>query len=101
MTSERLPRHERADTPPRMRLTERDIKVVLAVYDYRVLKREQIQGLFFPSKNTANDRLNRLYQQGFLERRWLPVEQEVKEKQEGAEEKPIDPSPEEPARIEG
>jgi hypothetical protein len=33
--------------------------------------------------------------------RSLPVENEVKEKQEGAEEKPIDPSPEEPARIEG
>lgn len=74
MTSERQSRHERADKPPRMRLTERDIKVALAVYDYRVLKREQIQQLFFPSKNTANDRLNRLYQQGFLERRWLPVE---------------------------
>jgi hypothetical protein len=74
MSNERLPRHERVDNPPRMRLTERDVKTVLAVYDYRVLRREQIQQLFFPSKNTANDRLNRLYQHGFLERRWLPVE---------------------------
>ena len=53
MARERLPRHERVDKPPRMRLTQRDITVVLAVYDYRVLRREQIRQLFFPSKNTA------------------------------------------------
>ena len=57
-----------------MRLTERDVKVILGVYRYRVLRREQIQELLFPSKNTANERLKRLYQHGFLERRWLPVE---------------------------
>ena len=57
-----------------MRLMERDTQVVLAVYDYRALRREQIQRLFFPSQNTANERLSRLYQHGFLERRWSPVE---------------------------
>ena len=69
-----LPRHKRVDDPPRMRLTERDTRVVLAVYDYRALRREQIEKLFFPSRNTANERLQRLYQHGFLERRWSPVE---------------------------
>ena len=69
-----LPRHKRVDDPPRMRLTERDTQVVLAVYDYRALRREQIGKLFFPSRNTANERLQRLYQHGFLERRWSPVE---------------------------
>jgi hypothetical protein len=57
-----------------MRLTARDVQVLRAVHDYRVLRREQIQWLLFPSQNTANDRLQRLYQHGFLERRWCPVE---------------------------
>ena len=57
-----------------MRLTERDIQVILAVYDYRVLRRNQIEQLLFPSKNTANERLKRLYQHRFLERRFLAVE---------------------------
>ncbi|MHB1356213.1 MAG: replication-relaxation family protein [Anaerolineae bacterium] len=57
-----------------MRLTERDTQVVLAVYEYRTLRREQIEKLFFPSRNTANERLQRLYQHGFLDRRWSPVE---------------------------
>ena len=57
-----------------MRLMERDIQVLLAVHDYRVLRRDQLQSLLFPSRNTANERLKRLYQHGFLERRWLPVE---------------------------
>ena len=74
MAQKRLPRYERVDNPPRMRLTERDIQVVLAVHRYRVLRREQIQQLFFPSQNTANERLKRLYQHGFLERRQVPVE---------------------------
>jgi hypothetical protein len=59
---------------PRMRLTERDTQVVLAVHEYRTLRREQIEKLFFPSRNTANERLQRLYQHGFLDRRWSPVE---------------------------
>jgi hypothetical protein len=68
-----LPRHRRVEHPPRMQLTERDVQVVLAVFAQRVLSREQITRLFFRSKNTANERLMRLYQHGFLERRWLPV----------------------------
>jgi hypothetical protein len=69
-----LPRHKRHPHPPTLRLTERDIQVVLAVHEYRVLRRDQIQRLHFPSRNTANERLKRLYQHRFLERRWLPVE---------------------------
>jgi len=57
-----------------MRLTERDVAVVLAVYEYRVLRRDQIQRMFFTGKNTANERLKRLYHHGYLARRWLPVE---------------------------
>jgi len=69
-----LPRHRRVNDPPRMRLTQRDVQMVLAAYEYRVLRRDQIERLFFPSKNTANDRLKRLYQHRFLARRWVPVE---------------------------
>ena len=69
-----LPRHRRVSAPPRMRLTRRDMHVLLAVRDYRVLRRDQVQRLLFPSKNTANERLKRLYQHGFLQRRWRPVE---------------------------
>ena len=68
-----LPRHRRAEQPPRMQLTERDVGVVLAVHDYRTLRRDQIEKLFFPSANTANERLKCLYQHRFLDRRWLPV----------------------------
>jgi len=52
----------------------RDVDALQAVHDYRVLRRDQIQKLLFPSCNTANYRLQRLYQHGFLERRWCPVE---------------------------
>ena len=57
-----------------MRLTHRDIAVLRCVHDYRVLRRDQIESLLFPSKNTANERLKRLYHHRFLQRRWCPVE---------------------------
>ena len=57
-----------------MRLTPRDIALLRLVEQYRVLRRDQAQRLLFPSKNTANERLKRLYQHRFLLRRWLPVE---------------------------
>ena len=50
------------------------MQILLAVHGYRVLRRDQVQSLLFPSRNTTNERLKRLYQHGFLERRWLPVE---------------------------
>jgi hypothetical protein len=57
-----------------MRLTARDVQVILAVRDHRALRIDQIERLFFPSRNTTNYRLQRLYQHGFLERRWRAVE---------------------------
>ena len=57
-----------------MRLTPRDIRLIHAVHRYRVLRRNQVQRLLFPSKNTANERLKLLYQHGYLARRRLPVE---------------------------
>lgn len=55
-----------------MRLTPRDVAVVKAVYDYRFLQREQIHRLFFPSINTANFRLQRLYQHRYVQRIFVP-----------------------------
>ncbi|NLF15351.1 MAG: hypothetical protein GX597_26470 [Anaerolineaceae bacterium] len=44
------------------------------MHEHRALRADQVQRLFFPSRNTANERLKRLYQHRFLERRWLAVE---------------------------
>ena len=70
----KLPRHRRVTLPPHMQLTPRDVRLLCTVHQHRVLRRDQIQRLLFPSKNTTNERLKRLYQHRFLQRRWLPVE---------------------------
>jgi len=76
-----LPAYKRAATPPPMQLTERDIEIIRAVYDYRLLSAPQLEALFFPS-NTATThsrrsacqrRLQLLYHHGFLERLPQPV----------------------------
>ena len=59
---------------PSIRITPRDRDLVHTVYTHRVLRRDQLQRLFFPSKNTANLRLKLLHQHGYLARRRLPVE---------------------------
>ena len=69
-----LLRHKRGIAAPPMRFTARDVILLSLVWQYRILRRDQIQQLLFPSKNTANERLKRLYQHGFIQRRWRPVE---------------------------
>jgi hypothetical protein len=64
----------RSTALPALRLTPRDLAVVRAVHDYRVLRRDQVQRLLFPSKNTANQRLHLLAAHGYLARRRLAVE---------------------------
>lgn len=66
-------RHVRRETPKPMVLRERDLDVIEDVYRFRVLTQKQIQMLHFPSKETAQYRLERLYDNGFLERKFLPV----------------------------
>jgi len=56
-----------------MRLTERDLDVIEAVHYYRVLKQNQLEALFFGSRATAQFRLEKLYDHGFLDRKFLPV----------------------------
>ena len=52
----------------------RDVRLVVSVHQHRILRRDQLQRLHFPSKNTANARLRRLHAHGYLARRRLPVE---------------------------
>jgi hypothetical protein len=56
-----------------MQLTQRDRQVIHTIYEHRFLRRDQIQALLFPSRNTANRRLQHLYQHGFLKRLLPPV----------------------------
>ncbi len=70
---ERMPVHRRVAVPSAMEITKRDRQIIQAVWQYRLLRRDQIQTLYFPSRNTANRRLNHLYQHGFLQRILSPV----------------------------
>jgi hypothetical protein len=56
-----------------MQLQERDKAVARAVHDFRVLHQDQIETLLFGSRQTAQLRLAKLYDHGFLDRRPLPT----------------------------
>ena len=68
----RASRHIRPKSPRPLRLTERDKLVVKAINDFRVMRQQQVQRLLFPSKNTAQDRLRRLWEHAYIKREWLP-----------------------------
>ncbi len=70
----RLSRSKRASSPPPMRLMPRDLEVLKAMAEYRILRQDQLQRLFFSSRSTAQYRLSHLYQHGFLARHFLPVQ---------------------------
>jgi len=67
----RIKRNERQPNPTPIRLTERDIEIVRAIFDYRVLTTDHLKALFFPSYHQAYNRLAALYHHGFLDRRFL------------------------------
>lgn len=71
----RLPRYKRAEKPPRMLLTPRDIEIVRWVYQLRFATQEQIQQLLFtPSTaSSCKRRLTLLYHNSYLDRRLLPL----------------------------
>jgi len=56
-----------------MRLMARDIEILRAVHELRIVRGSQLQALFFGSQSTASYRLSRLYQHGFLDRHFLPT----------------------------
>lgn len=69
----RLPRRQRAENPPPIQLTGRDVQVIEAVHAHRVLRRDQVQALYFPSVRTVQRALARLFHHGYLVRRFLPT----------------------------
>ena len=68
--TERLPRFRRADSPPPLRLTERDQQILQLVARCRYLRTEQIFRRLFPKGALSNcrRRLRLLYHHGFLVR---------------------------------
>jgi hypothetical protein len=71
----RLPRYKRAETAPKMVLTQRDEDIIRWVYELRFATQEQIQQVLF-SPSTASSckrRLTLLYHNGYLDRRLLPL----------------------------
>ena len=69
MSRIRLPRYGRIKFPPKMSLTERDRRILEAVYAYDgILSFAQVQRLFFTGKSQAELRLKLLYQHGYLNR---------------------------------
>src|SRR5690606_26741363 len=71
--SQRARRDTRKGSPPAIRLTQRDIEIIRAVYDYRLLTTQHLKTLFFPSLHQAYARLSALYHHGFLNRVFLGV----------------------------
>ncbi len=70
----RIPRNRRVKDFQRMVLQARDVAVILAVYENRFLKRDQIERLFFNTTSACNQRLQALYQHKFLDRMYQPVD---------------------------
>lgn len=54
------------------KITDRDIKVIVDLYEYRYLKSSQIKQLYFPSLQTANRRLRTMSSQGHLKSFMVP-----------------------------
>lgn len=73
--SARLPRYQRAKSPPNFRVTDRDLRVLQHLYDLRLLSREQIQRLEFTpaGDSSCKRRLTLLYHHGYIDRRYAAI----------------------------
>lgn len=67
-TNRRLPRFNRAETPPRFQLTERDIEIIRQVARHRFLRSTHISQLLKASHKKICERLTPLYHAGYLDR---------------------------------
>lgn len=74
---QRRRRDTRLTTPSPMQLTDRDKEIVRAIYDYRVLRQDHVQTLFFGSnpgaKARTQKRLVKLFDHKYLTRFFLPT----------------------------
>lgn len=77
MPDGRLPRYKRAESPPAMQLTERDLQILRLVVDFRYATGEQVGRLLFKpgSHSLCKRRLSLLFHNGYLDRRFLPLRQ--------------------------
>lgn len=75
MTDVRLPRNRRAETPPPIQLTARDLRILQLVASFRYMTREQVELLEFAPTTASycKRRLSLLYHHGYLDRRFLPI----------------------------
>lgn len=75
MSAARLPRNRRAESPPPMQLTDRDLRILRLVADFRYMSREQVEKLEFAPTTASycKRRLALLYHHGYLDRRFLPL----------------------------
>src|SRR5581483_10346506 len=65
----RRPRFHRASEPPAFRVTEGDIEIVRQLARHRFLRSTHIAALVNRSLDRTNDRLERLYHAGYIDRR--------------------------------
>lgn len=63
----------RPKDPKPMALTERDKDILVRIWQDRMLYTSQIERIFFPSPQAANIRLRRLWENGYLDRYFLPT----------------------------
>ncbi len=74
-----LPSYKRSQTPPPIRLTQRDKDILVAIQEYRLLSAHQIEALLFSSEKThgkrtvCQRRLQLLFHHGFIDRLASPV----------------------------
>src|SRR5216684_4707414 len=64
----RLPRFHRAIEPPAFRLTDDDIEIVRQVARHRLIRSTHIAALVGRSLDRTNDRLQRLFHGGYVDR---------------------------------
>jgi hypothetical protein len=73
-TGKRLSKFRRVENAVPHVLTDRDMAIVAAVADYRLLSRSQIQRLLgFGATTRVNFRLQKLFHNGYLRRHYLPM----------------------------
>lgn len=69
---DRAKRYRRRANPSPIQIQiPRDIDILEALYRHRVLRQDQLQNLFFNSKERAQKRLRQLYDHRFIDRRFL------------------------------
>lgn len=71
-SKKRAKRYKRRTNPPGIHIQiPRDLDILQALYQHRVLRQDQLEQLFFKSKERAQKRLRLLYDHRYVDRRFL------------------------------